>query len=514
MSILKRDKQVSAGQSFAEAFAEQGVSFPSAEPEAPAPPKDKDADFRLTAGQHGVFRPGFGWQAVSTPRGRVYRATTDQIGGVFPFLTSTQLPKSGAALGYVASTGTGFYVDPWQWVQRGIVTNPNLLLQGAPGRGKSGTGKALVRRMLRHGGRAFVPGDLKNEWADLCREWGQEPWEVGPGMHARINPLDPGPLGHGWENLSQTTRDERWVDIRARWLTLLEGLVGAQKVNVTTTLQEALAAIVDELTGAADGGGDVHTLPDIIIPEVWHLAHNPSESLLRRLNYEKRSDYFADMRPMSSALSVLVNGSLKGMFDARTTIQINWDAHMHSLSMRRLKELANDQVIGVALTCANSWVTAMTSINTTGQPTIIPRDEVWRVMRLGVSAIKSLDSNLRLSRDEKKVEMLIMHKPGDLMGIGGANSEEASIAQDFWSLCDTKISLGHSSSIADQTAAQWGLSDQESRAISNWCNRNQGRALWRVGDHSFRVQTVLTEYEKRVLFNTNEQTEYGDDAVA
>ncbi|QEH94802.1 hypothetical protein FV141_14360 (plasmid) [Dermacoccus abyssi] len=132
MSILKRDKQVSAGQSFAEAFAEQGVSFPSVEPEAPAPPRTKTLASASPLASTGSFRPGFGWQAVSTPRGRVYRATTDQIGGVFPFLTSTQLPKSGAALGYVASTGTGFYVDPWQWVQRGIVTNPNLLLQGAP----------------------------------------------------------------------------------------------------------------------------------------------------------------------------------------------------------------------------------------------------------------------------------------------------------------------------------------------------------------------------------------------
>lgn len=510
MKSLRRSPS-GAGQSFAEAFVEQGVQFPHLTQAAPEAPKDKRADFGVTTGGHGVFRLGYGWQAVSKPRTRVYRATTDQVGGVFPFLTASQLPKSGACLGYVASNGTGFYVDPWQWVQRGLVTNPNLLLQGAPGRGKSGTGKALVRRMLRHGGRAFIPGDLKDEWADLCREWGQEPWQVGPGMQARINPLDPGPLGAGWDSLLQRQRDERWDSIRARWLTLLEGLIGAQNTNVTTTIQEALAAIIDELTGASDGGGNVHTLPDIIIPEVWHLAHNPSEHLLRRLNYQTKWDYFDDMRPMTSALSVLVNGSLKGMFDARTTVHVDWDARVHSLSMRKLKELANDQVIGVALTCANSWVTAMTAVNTTGQVTIIPRDEVWRVMRLGVNAIKSLDSNLRLSRDEKQIQMLIMHKPGDLMGIGGVGSEEASIAADFWSLCDTKISLGHSKTIAQQTGTQWGLSEQEENAIANWCNGKRGRALWRVGDHSFRVQTVLTPYEEKVLFNTNEMTQYGDD---
>lgn len=499
------------GQSFAEAFVEQGVAFPTAATAEPDAPKDKRTDFPARPRKHGTMREGYGWQAVAVTRGRVYRATTDQVGGVFPFLTASPLPKSGATLGYVASNGTGFYVDPWQWVQQGLVTNPNLLLQGAPGRGKSGTGKALVRRMLRHGGRAFIPGDLKNEWAELCREWGQEPWEVGPGMHARINPLDPGPLAAGWDGLSQDQRDERWVDIRARWLTLLEGLIGAQDVDVNTMIQEALAAVVDELTGADAEGGNVHTVPDIIIPEVWHLAHNPTPQLLRRLKYENERDYFDKVRPMTSALSVLVNGSLKGMFDARTTVDVDWDARIHSLSMRRLKELANDQVIGVALTCANSWVTAMTSVNTTGQVTIIPRDEVWRVMSLGVNAIKSLDSNLRLSRDEKQIQMLIMHKPGDLTGVGSAGSKEAKIAGDFWSLCDTKISLGHSSTIAHETAEQWGLSSQEEAAISNWCNRKRGRALWRVGDHAFRVQTVLTPYEERVLFNTNEITNYGDE---
>lgn len=511
---MARRHRITPGQSFADAFVEQGVAFPQlAEPEAPIE-RDKRADFGVRASRRGIFQPGYGWQAVGTPRGRVYRATTDQIGGVFPFLTAAQLPKAGAAIGYVASNGTGFYVDPWQWVQQGLVTNPNLLLQGAPGRGKSALGKSFVRRTLRHGGRAFIPGDLKNEWSEVCREWGQEPWEVGPGMLTRINPLDPGPLGIGWDSLSQSVRDARWQDIRTRWLTLLEGLLGAQNVAVTSTVQQAIAAIVDELTGAASGGGNVHTLPDITIPQVFAKADNPSEAIIEALRYRSRQDYYDSNREMIAGLSVLVNGSLRGMFDGPTTIKVDWDAPIHSLSMRRLKEVSTDQAIGVALTCANSWVSAMTAVNDSGAAMIIPRDEVWRVMRLGVNAIKSLDSNLRLSRDERKIEMLIMHKPGDLSGLGGAGSEESGIASDFWALCDTKISLGHSKTIALETAARWGLSESEALAISDWAYRKKGRALWRVGEHSFRVQNVLTQYEERVLFNTNEMTDYGDGDAA
>lgn len=501
----------SSGQTFQEAFSEQGVQFPLAEPSAPEAPKDERSEFGVRNGRRGVFKPGYGWQAVGRPQGRVYRSTTDQIGGVFPFLTASPLPKGGATLGYVASTGTGFYVDPWQWVQLGLVSNPNLMFQGKPGQGKSGTVKAILRRALRHGGRAFVPGDLKDEYAGLCREWGVEPWQVGPGLTTRINPLDPGPLAFGWNGMSQASRDERWVDIRSRWLVLLEGLLGAQGVAVTPTVKTAIAALVDELTGAATGGGNVHSVPEIIIPQVWQAAHAPSRDLLAQLRYDSERDFYAELRPMVDGFSVLVNGALRGMFDDRTNIAIDWQAPIQSLSMRRLKEMANDTVIGVALTCANSWASSMTAVNMTGQPTLIPRDEVWRIMRLGVDAVKSLDSNLRLSRDEKKVEMLIMHKPSDLSSVGAAGSQEAAIAEDFWALCDMKVSLGHDSEIAHQTGERWGLSTQEQAAIAGWCRRKKGRALWRIGDHSFRVETVLSRYEEKELFNTNERTRYADE---
>lgn len=502
------------GQSFQDAFAEQGVQFPLAPETPPEPGKDRRVDFPLRPQRRGVFRPGYGWQAVGTPQGRVYRSTTDQVGGVFPFLTASPMPKQGAPLGYVAATATGFYVDPWQWVQLGLVSNPNLMIQGKPGQGKSGTVKAIIRRALRHGARAFVPGDLKDEYVLVCKEWGVTPWQVGPGMPTRINPLDPGPLAANWRSLSQQTRDERWVDIRARWLVLLEGLLGAQDVAVTSTVQTAIAAVVDELTGAAAGGGNVTAVPDIIIPQVWKAAYDPSDHLLKQLRYDSERDYYADLRPMVTGLNVLVNGALKGMFDDHTTIDVDWNAPIQSLSMKRLKEMADDKVIGVALTCANSWVSGMTAVNPTGQPIYIPRDEVWRVMRLGVNAVKSLDSNLRLSRDERKIEMLIMHKPSDLSSVGAAGSQEAAIAEDFWALCDTKVSLGHDKTIAQTTGEKWGLSSQEQAAIAGWCRRKKGRALWRIGDHSLRVETMLAPHEEKYLFNTNDRTDYGESQVA
>ena len=52
-------------------------------------------------------------------------------------------------------------------------------------------------RMIRFGYRSLVLGDVKDEYEDLARSLGVEPFRIGPGLPGRINPLDFGPLGDG-----------------------------------------------------------------------------------------------------------------------------------------------------------------------------------------------------------------------------------------------------------------------------------------------------------------------------
>lgn len=75
------------------------------------------------------------------------------------------------------------------------MSNPNILITGIPGAGKSATIKALALRLMAYGVKTFVLGDIKNEYAGLARALGVNPVELGPGLSARLNPLDAGPLG-------------------------------------------------------------------------------------------------------------------------------------------------------------------------------------------------------------------------------------------------------------------------------------------------------------------------------
>ena len=70
------------------------------------------------------------------------------------------------------------------------------MLFGKPGTGKSTTVKAILFRSMRFGVRTLVAGDVKDEYEPLCRAVGVEPFSLGVGLPARINPLDPGPLAH------------------------------------------------------------------------------------------------------------------------------------------------------------------------------------------------------------------------------------------------------------------------------------------------------------------------------
>ena len=503
-----RSKKTTA-RSLTDAVTEFGVTFPTMAPRVEEALQD-DVQFPLVGRlTRGPFKRGYGWAVAPTAPVRVYRVTSDQVGGVFPFLTSRSLPKTNVLMGLNASTATGFYCDPVSWTLLGITSNSNILVLGKPGMGKSATVKALIRRAMRYGAKVLIAGDLKDEYVKLCDEFHVAQIEVGPGLPARINPLDPGPLGANWDTLVAQERTERFNSIRARWLTLLAALIGSQKVTVTSSVRAALAAALDECAGLRTGGDtDLAHLPAVTIPMVWEAMRDPSAHLVTECRYSDAQTMRDDLRLATDALGSLVKGALAGMFDAETTIDVDWDAPIQSMSLRRLKGLGNE-VIAVAITCINSWSSAMTAVQRRGQIRYVVRDECWRQMRLGPDAVESLDADLRLSRDDGAVQVMVMHKPSDMGSVGDAGSREAKIAKDMWALCDTKILLAQERQIADEIQQELGLSAAEGAAISKWCWGAKGRALWRVGDTPYRVRTILTEKEQE-LFHTNTNLSAGD----
>ena len=456
--------------------------------------------FTSLVGRRGRTGRAVGWTAVPAPLA-VYRMTSEQVGGVWPLIAGDGLPPAGALLGIDHLSGGAFAADPIGWTLNGVagVTNPNMIFFGAPGRGKSGTVKMFALRQMAYGYRTLVLGDVKDEYEPLCRALQVEPHAVGHGLPTRINPLDFGPLGNDWTNLPGAEARRRAAMVFARWLLLIRGLVGSQHVPFGPTAETAVGQVIRDLTGYADGADRMR---EITIPQLWQALRAPTDGLVEACRYASTQHFLDETRPLRDALGALVTGHLAGLFDAPTTISVDWRAPIQSLSLSRLDPI-EDEAVGVALTCLNSWGRAMTQLAEPGDLRIVVRDECWKQMRLGTEAVKSLDADLRLSRNDGCIQVVVAHKPSDMLTIGDAGSQAVAIAKDLLHLCATKVLLGQDDQVGDELSQLLGLSPMAERIVTDWAAAARGRALWLVGNHVAKVQTVRTSIDLS-LTDTNE----------
>ena len=461
--------------------------------------------FTQVISRRGRMAKAAGWAASTAPLS-VWRMTSEQTPVFWPLIAANGLPPTGAQMGIDLLSGGAFYCDPFGWVTDDTVpvTNPNVFVFGKPGRGKSGTVKIFCLRMMDYGYRVLILGDTKDEYEALCRALGVEPFVIGHGLPTRVNPLAIGPLGHDWHRLDGKEAQSRATIVFNRWLVLLRGLVGSQKISGESVPfgpsdETAVSAALRELTGYESGAT---TLREVTIPQLWHALDEPSDQLIRDCRYASRRHFHDQTRLTRDALGILVKGHLAGLFDDHTTITPDWRAPIQSLSLSRLDK-HGDEAVGVALLCLNSWGQGMREISDPGDLRIVVRDETWKQMRLGIEPVKSLDSNLRLSRNDADVQIVIYHKPSDPLSAGAAGSQAVTIAKDLLHLADIKVLHGQDKGVADELAGLLGLNPMAQHLVTSWAMGGKGRALWLVGERQYKVQTVRTPLEEQLTFTND-----------
>ena len=472
-------------------------------PTAPEPPaRERDPRLFAPMSRRGERRRFRGWSPASAPVS-VWRMTADQAPVLWPLVAAPGLPPRGAQMGIDYFSGASMYADPNGWVLDPSipVSNPNIFMFGKPGQGKSATVKAFCLRMMGFGYRTLIVGDPKDEYEPLCRALDVSPIAIGQGLAARINPLAFGPLGDGWDRLGRDEAQRRAGIVFSRWLTLIRGLVGSQKVGdrpvpFGPSEEKAVDTALKALTGYQSGNS---VLVETTIPQLWHALDNPADELIASCHYASRQHFLNQTRLLRDALGILVHGTLRGLFDDHTTIDLDWKAPIQSLSLSRLEGLG-DEAVGMALLCLNSWGRAMRETAEPGDMRIVVRDESWKQLRLGIEAVKSFDADLRLSRRDGDIQFALAHKPSDLVSVGDAGSQAAAIAKDMLHLADTKILHGQDQAVAEELRGLLGLSDIAVDIVTDWCRQAPGRALWIVGEQLFKVLTVLAPVEKRLVW--------------
>ncbi|MET8129368.1 type VI secretion protein [Streptomyces sp. NPDC005065] len=456
------------------------------------------------APRKGWAQPFAGWSA-SLPRAETVRIDTANAAGAYPFLHAASLPPVGAYIGQNTLTTEAFSAHPAAWVQEGLCTNPNVMITGIPGSGKSAHIKALCFRLMAFGHRTLIAGDVKGEYADLCRHLGAEPLRLGPGLPGRLNPLDAGLLGAGLERVTDAGELRgRLREIHRRRLTLLKALL---ELQLRRTLQpqeeEALDVAVREVTGELHGQT---RLLNPTLPLVYDRLRDPTDAMAQELRVRDQEVQRARerMESLRSALGAMVKGHLGGLFDQQTSLGLDWDAPIQSVDISALEQYG-DETVAMVLTCVSSWAQAAID-QSTGRPWIVVRDELWRQMRSGgASQIKKIDADLRLSRATGTIQLLATHRLSDFESVGAAGSEAVSIAKDLISSCETRVQLAQDTRPLQITREAIGLTDAECALISAWGAGQRGRALWKIGRGAgHAVQLMLSQTEQQ-LFETDER---------
>ena len=125
---------------------------------------------------------------VPVPRVPAHVATTRHLGAAYPLVSEAGLGHHGVLIGRDLLGGS-FVYDPFSLYSEGAVTNPNMVVFGQIGRGKSSFVKSYLWRQAVFGRRAWVV-DPKGEYGPLARAWGVAPVALYPGGSVRLNPLD------------------------------------------------------------------------------------------------------------------------------------------------------------------------------------------------------------------------------------------------------------------------------------------------------------------------------------
>ena len=394
-----------------------------------------------------------------------HRATTRHAQALYPFHAPDGLGGRGVFIGRDA-TGGAFCFDPWLLYGEGVIDDPNVIVLGTLGQGKSALVKTLLWRMLLFGRRAFVL-DVKREYGPLCAAAGVRPISLVPGGGVRLNPLASRPEEHAQLEL-----------LRAVTVTALDGPLSQIEAGA---LREALRTV--RLRGGREP----------TLPEIAAALFVPSAETADRLQTTPER-LAADARRAALALQDLCEGPLRGMFDGPTTPGLDLDARLLVLDLHAVRDSA---AVGVLMACATAWISALLA-RTAERPgrerLINVADESWKIVQhTGLG--EWFQSNFKLARQFGVMNLVVLHKLADLHAAGDAGSRAARIAEGLIADASTRIVYHQDESQIPLTRSLLGLSRSEASLISLL---SAGQALWRVGSRSFVVSHHRSALETRL----------------
>jgi type IV secretory pathway VirB4 component len=374
--------------------------------------------------------------------------TTAHLRGAIPWESPQPLGMVRVPIGFDTRTRSVFSFDPFQAYQRGIVTDPVMLVLGSKGSGKSTLVKSLAIRMAAHG-YLIRHIDPKGEALALADYFGVDP--VRPGRVA-INPF---------HQLEASDRGRIGI-----------ALVSAALNRPLTPVERAA------ITSAAGVEGDLNL--DVLTERLISPFDLPSPLVITERDIR---DLVAGLHTLSSShAGRMMFGASSVSVDASTPyLLVDVSGH-------------DDDTLRVLMVAVTGWITGLWGSDRM-RPKVVVMDEFWRLLTDRATA-EWAKYAFKMSREHGASYIAVLQHLGDLRSV---DEDTRAIAHGLLADSETRIVYRQPPDQAAALGELLGLTAEEIRVVQRLV---PGQALWRVGGRSTVVEHIVTDIE-RPLIDTN-----------
>jgi type IV secretory pathway VirB4 component len=340
--------------------------------------------------------------------------------------------------------GSSFILDVFDAYGAGLVSNPNVIVAGSIGAGKSTIVKMQLERALRRGRRAVVV-DPKGEYGELAAGHGVRP--IALGRDGWCSPFPP---------------DER------EGRHLLRALVAsAQGFALSSEQHFALDEVWQRL----------EVQPKRVLFSIYQLLANHLESTTPSAE-----------RSIALVLHRFIHGDLAGLFDGPgEPLRFTGDLVIVDLSSQWSSH-------SLAVAVLSAVAAAQHVVGDPGSPGYLVIDEAWALLS-DPSALRWLQGSWKLARSRGLSHVMVLHRWSDVASAGDAGSVERDRARGLLRECETAWLFRQPPDEAREMALALGL---EAREESYLVALPKGVALVRYGAHRSIVR--VEPDERDVLF--------------
>lgn len=398
---------------------------------------------------------------------KYHESSSRNLGAVNFFSVDSCCYETGSLIGRNACGGP-FFFDPFEYYKQGIITNPNIIVIGQIGRGKSSFVKSFLYRQSIMGRKAVIL-DPKGEYSELVTS-------LGGTYVSAVDKSDS--FNEKSESLELCTLSSKRV------LSLVEALIGAKLSRNLTSVE--LAAVNISVNYCLE---QCHKERTSLLLE--HISQMLFETEKLSLELKIPAPELAmDLKEAAVGFSHLVESELKHLAGLSLDKAIaNFDVVGVDLS-----SLYNNNLLGPVMAYLGAYLEALITSGTNSHGMYIVYDEAWALLN-NEFILTWLRGWWKLARSYGVSNIAIFHRLSDLGVSKDVKTTKDSTAMGLISDSEVKVIFNQDSSESQFLESYLGLNRVEMSVI---LQLQRGVFLLKIAKNTYLIKTFLSNKELQI----------------